>query len=217
MLIQIEGNEASGKTTLINTLSTLIKHNNLLNKYNYQSIHLPSKHTHFGKICQQLLKGDVSYLYLLADLVNLTNKPISKEIIITLCAYLDQYIVNNNIPLDTISIQSRGVLSNLVYSDLSSLDLSNNFTQYILPLITLLPKPDLIIYLKADSNSLRHRLTNRLEPKKIYDDVKLLDIINARYEKVIKLFPSWNIHTLNALDSIQINAQATINLITELN
>lgn len=196
MLIQIEGNEGSGKTTLINNLTNLIAEDKTLSKFHYRWIHLPSKQSPFGRICRQILKGDTSYLRQSFR----TEQTINKEIVITLCAFLDQYIMNNNsaeLFEDTITIESRGILSNLVYADLSSTNFNENFTQYVLPLITLLPKPDLIIYLKQDTEVLKNRINKRSEvDKKIYDDVQLLDLINTRFDKVIKLFPSWNIVTI---------------------
>lgn len=194
MLIQIEGNECSGKTTLINNLSKLISEDDYLSKFTYRWLHLPSKQSTFGRICRRILHGDSSYL----KEAHNTDEVISKELVITLCAFLDQYIVNNRLDKEVIQIESRGILSNLVYSNLTSSELSDNFTQCVLPLITLLPKPDLIIYLKCDSLTLKYRLENRCEPKSLYDKSNLLDVINTRYDKVIKLFPSWVIQIIDS-------------------
>lgn len=184
MLIQIEGNEASGKTTLINKL---VRHYQNLNCSDF---HLPTLSTPFGVEARKILTNK-----LYAD-----NHKINREIIITLLAYLDQYVLNANRDSSRLIIQSRGILSNLVYANLSS-NTMDKFTEQVLGLIKLLPKPDLIIYLNPPISELESRLINRniQNPKEvnIYDQVHLLNSIHERYLLCTPYLTEYNIKEIN--------------------
>lgn len=190
MLIQLEGNEASGKSTLLKALFDALCADTRFKNFTIGTAHLPSSSTEFGLIARDILNHKDTYL---KPLYSPVSEPVPRELVLTLTAYLDQYIHNTNLNRHVINLQSRGIISNLVYSDLSTTNLDSSLTQYILPLITLLPKPELIVYLGVPNNELIRRLTTRKEQASIYDKAELIELIRARYEKVINLFPSWNI------------------------
>ena len=61
-------------------------------------------------------------------------------------------------------------------------------------------KPDLIVYLKADTDVLMQRIAHRDRPYERRMDVNYIDSLNQTYETRFKKFPTGNVLTINTDD-----------------
>lgn len=61
-------------------------------------------------------------------------------------------------------------------------------------------KPDLIVYLQADTDVLMQRIAHRDRPYERQMDVAYIDALNQTYETRFKQFPGWTVLTINTND-----------------
>lgn len=172
MHIQIEGCEASGKSTLIEKLKKYYQ----TRGYLITSNHFPTSTTKYGELAHEILNNKTR------------NK--SSDYYITLLCLLDQkYISEKYINVKDnprlLKVDSRGVLSTLVYSNLKDANNPNSILAYY-ELIHEDLIPDLIIYLCPNSDIVTSRLKNR-RSLSIYDQINLIEVIKNRYSFVIDL------------------------------
>jgi thymidylate kinase len=183
MQIQLEGCEASGKSTLLKHLKTYYQNRGYL----VTSTHFPTMNTPFGVLSHKILNQSYQFN--------------DYSLYITLLAIADQKEYNNKFKniLDNpklLTLTSRGLLSTLVYSDLYEEQLSD-FTKSIYQILQKSPKPDIIIYLKPTVDIVIARLATRRDHS-IYDKTNLIEIIQKRYTLLIDwLEPRCNILTIN--------------------
>lgn len=168
MHIQIEGCEASGKTTLLNRLNTYYQQ---LGKQVITE-HFPTYTSPFGKLAREILDSKYQFKH--------------NDFYITLLSIADQLLYSEqvNYPSDIIYLQSRGILSTIVYSDLHSVAWTHT-SEKVFNLLKLLPFPDTIIYLEPEFDLVKDRLTHR-SYSNIYDQVSYIQTILLRYKTVIK-------------------------------
>lgn len=174
MIIQLEGCEASGKSTLLNRLIPYFKQKGL----SVKSEHYPSDKTPFGKLARNFLSCN--------EIVG-----VDSGFLITLAAIADQHIHNltseqyqNN--SDNAYICSRGVISTLVYSDLHNLQADSFTGKVMLVLDDYVIKPDVVIYLDPPVDVVLSRLARRNSSQKsIYDQANLVKTIKAKYDSVL--------------------------------
>lgn len=180
MHIQFEGCEASGKTTLITQL------NSYYTKLGYSitTQHFPTNNSPFGELAHKFLNQDYNFIH--------------NHFYITLLAIADQKLYGEqvNYSSNNIFLESRGILSTLVYSELFNINWTP-WTEKVLELIELISLPDLIIYIKPEISLVEDRLKQR-SYFNMYDKTSFIKPILERYEAMIPfLNKKVKIHTIN--------------------
>lgn len=162
MYIQIEGTEASGKSTLIKKFKQ---------DYGFivsDTVEFPNVASSYGFLARQHLDSKEVLKYM-------TLK--TRSMMITLLSICDQqeWRSDNNLLL----VSSRGILSTIVYSSLSD----SKVEEAVINLIDYIPKPDLIVYIQPPIKILTERLSLRDKDSSIYDKVELTEQIIHKYHE----------------------------------
>jgi thymidylate kinase len=181
MIIQLEGGEASGKSTLLNLFSKYLKHKPSIKTVT--SIHYPNPTRDFGDLAYSIIRQKHTYQ--------------NPSFPITLLCICDQYTTYVSSPHiykevnDKVLLSSRGYISTLVYAELYKDKLEDSVTSILEELIKrYIPLPDVVIYLDTSVDIIEKRLKMRLKTTKdksenIYDKVELIKVINERYNLIL--------------------------------
>jgi thymidylate kinase len=190
MIIQFEGNELTGKTSLLRLLAS--------KNSNYLIEELPRSTSKWGSEARTLIQS-----------------PNLDEASITLLAILDQIDLNRTLQPDQIHLQGRGILSTAVYGSLNegvgkAISILKFLKEY-------LPAPDLIVFLQAPLDVLLARAESR-ENLTVYD-MRLTEI-QRHYPDVLyefkTIYPNTVFLHLKGEDSLEHNAELIISQINHL-
>lgn len=195
MLIQFEGTESSGKTSVINAVYHYIKNSDLTCDLKVR--HRPDNQTVFGMYANDILNG------------NFENLKGDRSFIISLLCMLDAHCFPSE--PDKVTLQSRGFLSTLVYSGLGGY---KYLSASLLTLEKCFERPDIVFYLDTPEDVIIERLSKNTE-RSIYDQEEYVSLIKKRYQTVINYFPSWKIFTLTGTDEAR-DVDKVMEIITSL-
>jgi len=184
VLVQIEGTDRVGKTTVVNLLRKELEKENIKVKV----LVFPNRETEIGNIIDKMLKKK-KFQWSEAVIFQLLQTANRLEFYQEIKEWREKQ--------DAVLILDRYVLSGLVYGKLDNVPYDS-----LMSLQLLLPPPQLNIVLTANKESLERRLKKKTQPE-IYENIeKILEIqkeyikVSKDYERNVKRRLSLNLQTI---------------------
>jgi len=184
VLVQIEGTDRVGKTTVVNLLREELEKENIKVKV----LVFPNRETEIGNIIDKMLKKK-KFQWSEAVIFQLLQTANRLEFYQEIKEWREKQ--------DAVLILDRYVLSGLVYGKLDNVPYDS-----LMSLQLLLPPPQLNIVLTANKESLERRLKKKTQPE-IYENIeKILEIqkeyikVSKDYERNVKRRLSLNLQTI---------------------
>jgi len=167
VLVQIEGTDRVGKTTVVKLLCKELKKENIRVKV----LVFPNRETEIGNIIDKMLKKK-KFQWSEAVVFQLLQTANRLEFYQEIKEWRERR--------DAVLILDRYVLSGLVYGKLDNVPYDS-----LMSLQLLLPPPQLNIVLTANRESLERRLKEKIQPE-IYESIEKILEIQREYIKVSK-------------------------------
>jgi len=168
MYIIFEGNECCGKSSHAKSAKKYLESRLCISNIIYREA--PDKTNPYGNLARDLLKRPYS---------NVNN------ISISIASLMSEAFNSHELTQENIVIQTRSILSTLVYSELGCC-LDTDISNAILELVPLFTPPDILFLMDCSLETIERRLAQRLADKTsaldVYESINFIKKIDCKYK-----------------------------------